>query len=392
MTNRYQSKVRMIEGSLLTPARKYLLENPIMHLKIRERIGLNRALRPHAFIFPLFCTLVFLGCTEESPTTPQVSHEFRWEVDTIMPQSWQYIGKTLWGTSANNVYLGAFNSDGHEALVRWDGKKWTPIDLWHFGLGRNITMIDGLDSSFFIAIGDGGLWGKAARYADGRWDTLRLPRTRPYFTCVDVVSRNEIYIGCVDGILKHDGTNWEWLLDSTDSEIQNGFEFFPTSIRKAPDGNLYYVSQRDVTGLPRTKFLAMRRNKSFVVIDSFEIRGNYTGAERFGSYLCVIEGQLLTSQYGVYQLDNGVLSKRYIVPGDILGNANISGDRTNIFVAGGKTLLHFNGITWKDITPPSIIDLKRMTGIVSTFFIDKTIFVLSKDDNGKTIVYRGKQH
>jgi hypothetical protein len=168
-------------------------------------------------IFTVALALQF--CDDEVTEPDPSSLDFVWEVDTLLPEAWQYIGLSIWGTSETNVYVGGHDSDrgGRQALHRYDGLKWNIINVRAVGLST-IESISGIDSSNFVIVGDGGRLVHAGRYRHGVWDTLRLPWLRPPVKNVHMVSPAEIYICGPDGVLRHDGTNYTWIVDSSKTD------------------------------------------------------------------------------------------------------------------------------------------------------------------------------
>ena len=74
----------------------------------------------------------------------------------------------------------------HLRLVAPAGRRLAVSSRAAAGL-HTATAIDGIDSSHFVVVGDGGVRGAIARYRNGAWDTLRTPFLRPSVHSVDMV-------------------------------------------------------------------------------------------------------------------------------------------------------------------------------------------------------------
>lgn len=316
-----------------------------------------------------------------------MSHEFEWEIDSIEPSTFELYGETLWGTSENNVYMGAYHWSNRRALFKYDGKGWTPKSLRDLAI-HVITDIDGSDSSHFVVVGDGGRWGTVGLYADGRWDTISIPRLRPWITCVDYISESEIYFGSVDGILKYDGNKTDFLIDSTDSELnaEGFFSFFPTSIRKGADGQLYFISVF-AENLRTVLSLFVYKDGSSKLIDSIDIQ-NPVGQIRIGRHLNDVDGTIVTGADVLNEVRNASLSPWMSHPGGMVTGSLAKG---NVFaVYSGKTIYHYNGVSWADITPVIISSARRVAIVYDILYVDTTLFVVCQLDDNKTYVLRAR--
>jgi hypothetical protein len=325
-----------------------------------------------------------LSCSKLNPVAPQItSHEFEWEIDTINTGNCQFVSQTLWGTSDSNMYLGGYTCD-ECSLWRWNGKKWTGYSWYNNDLPHDIEMIDGIDSTFFALVGNTATRAKVVVCDHGKFRNITGPLIlKPWFTAIEVVSRNEIYIGGVDGILKYNGSDWEWMLDSTDSKFINGFyQFWPISIVKTWDGNVYFTSHKYDEIEPHTMYFWKWMGTQFVLVDSYILEGPRSDV-RFGTMLYEMEKSLFSANYGFFKL-NGI-SWQKLTP--YLGRY-ITGSNCNIFVAW-DSLYHYNGGTWMDILPRERISL-RPTLMSDIRYSDGTIFA-AMYMQPPTIVLRGRQ-
>jgi hypothetical protein len=328
-------------------------------------------------------------CDDEVVEPDPSSLDFVWEVDTLLPEAWQYIGLSIWGTSETNVYVGGHDSDGggRQSLLRYDGLKWRVINVRSVGLST-IESISGIDSSNFVVVGDGGRLVHAGRYRHGVWDTLRLPWLRPPVMNVHMVSPTEIYFCGPDGVLRHDGTNYTWIVDSskTDRIPFSAGPYVPTEIRKAPDGNVYWMTSYALTP-PRIQ-LDMYNGDSVITIDrSITDAGN--PVQRSSRYLRRIGSKLVTGNGAAYSVLDGGMTFEHEVDGRLYAGTDV---RSNLFAIQWERakIQHYNGKGWKDIAPVEFRSIGGPLLIQDAIYLNTTLFVLVYSFNGKTLVYKGR--
>jgi hypothetical protein len=335
------------------------------------------------FILFLAVVILVLSCTDSGTEPQPVSHDFQWEVDTILPNAFQFIGTSIWGSSDTNVYLVGHDSDGGQSMLRWDGKKWNIIDLWRFGF-NTIAQISGYDSSNIAIVGTGGVWGHIGLYRNGVWDTLKTPTFRPGLNSVHMVSPSEIYVAGVDGILKYDDAGYHWIVDSTASQPgSKGMPFYPGDIRKGPDGMLYFTTYNELENGKNVLRLYMYDGTQIKLLNE-SIEWD-TEKWNFGFYLRQVGDKLFSGTSKIYSVKNGVIKEEYDVPGVFMTGTDP--DR-NLFAVGQKKVLHLNGIDWVDVTPPGVTYSQPPFPIHDAVYIDNTLFLLVTEGN-HTLIYRG---
>ncbi len=317
-----------------------------------------------------------------------MSHDFFWTADSVMPQYFQFRGIQLWGTSDSNVYLAAHNSDNQVCVAHFNGHVWTGINMRGTGL-HTATAIDGIDSSHFVVVGDGGVRGAIARYRNGAWDTLRTPFLRPSVHGVDMVSESEIYISCVDGILFHNGSDYRWIVDSTKSIADvggYGYPFNPGDVIKGRDGCIYYTqsnTQRNGSTLFR---MYCYNNGSIDIMEEFVDTGN-NNSQRTNFWIRNVGMKILTGLHNIYSLSECNILLEHNHEGALMTGTDVS---QNLFASTFNQLYHYNGVSWADITPDGINSNKNLFAIRDIVYIDRTIFMIVSFDGYHTIVYRGK--
>jgi hypothetical protein len=319
-----------------------------------------------------------------APTAPKISsHEFTWMVDTIQSGNCQFVARTLWGTSDINMYLGGETCD-ECSLWKWNGRQWTGIKLIDNNLPDDLEKIDGVDSSFFVMIGNRPDHPMVVVYDHGKWKNIFSLQLRPWFWCIDVISKSEIYIAGADGVLRYDGSNWNWMLDSTNSLINGVFDFAPISLKKTNDGSIYFTSQRNHQGESDKVYFWKWIGNSFVPLDSF-VLGAGTIRSRFGTMLYETGYNLYSANYGLFRLNGTRWNK--MTP---FGGRSITGTDNNLYVATFDSLYHYNGESWTDALPRALISMHPGLLIYDIRYSDNTIFV-AISDGYRSFVLRGKQ-
>jgi hypothetical protein len=327
--------------------------------------------------------LVAISCTDSVIEPRPVSHEFTWEIDTILPNAFQFIGRSIWGDRETNVYLVGHDSDGHQSMLRWDGKKWNTIDLWRFGF-NTIAQISGYDSSNIAIVGTGGRWGHIGVYKNGTWDTLRSPRLGPGLNSVHMVSPGEIYVAGLEGILKYNESGYQWIVDSTASQPgPTGPQFYPGDVRKGPDGMLYFTTYNTLDNGKNVLRLYMYDDAQVKLINE-SIEWD-TGRWNFGFYLRQVGDKLLSGTSSIYSVRRGVINKEHEVAGVFMTGTDP--DR-NLFAVSQKNVLHLNGVDWADITPIGVEISQLPFPIHDGVYIDSTLFLIVVEGN-RTLIYRG---
>jgi len=338
---------------------------------------LHRARVCAACLIVFAAALAGFACSELNEPFVIPSHDFIWELDTIHPLSSGFCAADMWGSSDSNVYLAGQVNDSHVGMVRWDGREWKPVDLWDYGLWGSY-FIDGIDSTYFVVTFVKGR-NYALEYDCGRWRRLSIPDIKPQITCIDVVSRNEIYIGSTSGILRHDGQGYEWMLDSTDSQYYQGMHlFYPYSILHAQDGNLYFTSIRRRT--PQMSFFWKQIDARFVLIDSCEIE-----TPSFGGKLVSHGYDVYSTAVKAFKLVNGrweLLCEK--------GGFDMALEGNEIFISGENAIYHYNGNDWAEISPRYLLSGRRIN-YSSIKYINNILFV-AVNFGYETWVLRGRRN
>jgi hypothetical protein len=260
--------------------------------------------------------------------------------------------------------------------------------MWELGF-NTITDIDGVDSNTVAVVGDGGVRGAIGLYRNGKWDTLSVPNLRPSMHSVDIVSAYEIYIASVDGILKIDGDTYKWIVDSSASKYLpgSGYPFNPGDVIKGVDGKIYYTEYSELPGNPPALKMFMIDDDG--VVEKISVVEYPTNDNvRVGFYMNIVGDMLLSGQSSIYSLYAGVATHEHDVAG-----VRFTGDdpRRNLYSVGKKSIWHYNGVDWANVTPEEVASSARMFPIRDAYFVDDVLFVCVTHDGYKTLIYRGYQ-
>ncbi|MAT38352.1 MAG: hypothetical protein CL946_01975 [Ectothiorhodospiraceae bacterium] len=343
--------------------------------------------------------LAFQRCADDTPTEPPpptqkdtTSHEFIWEVDTLFRPGTNdpafFTAKAIYATSATNVYMVGY-STGLERCWHWDGEEWSVLNLGT-ALGGHIVDVDGLDSSYIVFAS----WYHGTHvntgiitYEDGNITMLPWPKgDRNPRTCVHVAARDEIYLGSVQGVQRYNGTEWEWLLDSTETI---GNEFYPQYIHKFPDGTLELVTIKHADALSNAVQWRWK-NEQFVVVDSFPTEIKDYDANRFGYSIFENEENVLaTGLSSTFLWQEGEWQKILDVGGSL-----IAGTKDNTFIGWQlSNFWHYNGSTTKHLWNEMQQQVPGFRRINAMTFIDSVLFVCGEISPTirDVVVLRGRQ-
>ncbi|MAT38353.1 MAG: hypothetical protein CL946_01980 [Ectothiorhodospiraceae bacterium] len=342
--------------------------------------------------------LAFQRCSDDTPTEPPpptqkdtTSHTFIWEVDTLFRPGTNFpaffTAEAIYATSATNVYMVGYSTD-HNICWHWAGSEWTSINVGDY-LAGDIVDIDGVDSTYIVMAGrdyGGTRYSSMGVFNNGYFETLPIPLGDKWRTCVHVAARDEIYLGSVQGVQRYNGTEWEWLLDSTETI---GNEFYPVYIHKFQDGTLELVSQKNANALSNIVRWTWE-DQRFVVVDSFPTEIRPFPDNRFG--------------YSIHESGSDVFStgldktfKRsgsdWVKIHDV-GGIYLSGSMNNLIIGSHWTYFwHYNGSTMKNLWSEISALVPRITMINAVTFIDGVLFVCAEYDQSSrdVVVLRGRQ-
>jgi hypothetical protein len=355
----------------------------------------------YPLLFTTLCTvaLTFCSCTDEPsgptpPVTPDTtSHEFVWEVDTLFfrgtTQPVYFQAKAFYGTSASNVYMVGYSNVGYECW-RWNGAKWAFFDLGRYALG-DIADIDGIDSSFIVFLGRGPAHATIEDLTsitvldNGVIRPIPKPLGTRNRTCLHVVSRNEIYLGGVDGIQRYDGTKWEWILDTTDSD---GFELRPMYIQKFSDGTLECVIERFASGESTKYYRGNLSGASLSALDSLTL-GEPVETVTFGHSIATIGSQIWSTGHGGTFVRSGSQWEKKFSE----GGAFVSGYPNNVFIGQGWSYLwHYNGSAMANLRQELDTFVTPASSIYSGIFLQGNVFLfMDISETREPVVIHGHQ-
>jgi hypothetical protein len=247
--------------------------------------------------------------------------------------------------------------------------------------------MDGIDSSYIVFTGTNeGPSSKIVMYDNGSLRNINRPTGLRRTSCIRVVSRNEIYLCGADGVQRYNGTDWEWMLDSTNSIIDNGWALYIIDLYKFPDSRIQFISLSNIGEKTVTYNLWEYSGSIFSRIDSFTNKETDRSKIRFGyQFWRGEDGVYSTSSGGVFKWQNSGWLKIHDHPG-----AQITGKANNLFSSSNFDLWHYNGSTWEDILPQLTSIYPNVMNIKALYYIDDVIFV-STSNGYNTVVFRGRQ-
>ena len=334
----------------------------------------------------------FQRCSDDTPTEPPpttndtTSHEFVWEVDTLNTHG-VFDGFRIWGSDSENVFVTGDALSHEEVIWHWNGSEWAipRTGVWFYN--NSFTAIDGLDKSYAILVGGGGGgFMEILQLKDNTWTKLPPPAENlRKLSSVDVVARDEFYLGGVDGVWHYKSGEWKWLLDTTDSYFDATYRFDCRGLLTRNGELIYLLTQKLYPNWDSYYYLWEHRGESFAVIDSFQQRNYFTLEPKIGHMFWKSgEDGFSAGAGGIFHLDDDKWRR-------IHHRAAFAGTGTmnNMFAGPRDTLFHFNGNSWEDITPAILRNAGRFL-INGIYSVDRVIFVTTHF-NGHSLVLRGYQ-
>ncbi len=192
-----------------------------------------------------------LAACSHNPAGPESNpRQYTWEVDTLFyAGSIQTSMRTIWGSSATDVYVAGHSDAGNGIMYHYDGRNWQPVRL--FSGVVTIWDIYGFAANDIWAVGEEfyinpGL-PLVLHYDGWKWQKVTLPPGGRLLESIGGPSPTNLFAGGINGTLFHyDGTHWQ--PDSIPFDIEREalpWHFIP-AIAGAPNSNdiyLLYVNQ-----------------------------------------------------------------------------------------------------------------------------------------------------
>lgn len=340
-----------------------------------------------------FTFLIINSCNDDI-VGPQLSRrDYVWTVDTLkvyddLPpfQLWMM---SIWGSDTNNIFVGGHSGIVVGTILKYDGKKWKPLDLPTTNALAEIRQILGFDKNdvFFIGSSDfddpktGHMIDSSLiyHYNGSTIDIMLEGIGRQLYTIAG--TRNELYTAGHEKIFfKYDGVNWqkEEFKFYLPPEVQ---QRWCTSILKRQNGDFwmnYNTTKGQGQGL-YFMYQLIKRGNDWVKTDSVK-----RPEENFKWTMKLWETPdgILFSTSGSLQIYDGN-NWRGLLPNETIQCMDGTGNN-NLF-ACGKKVFHYNGSDW--------YEFKELTGkygeVQAVQCIQGQVFIVFSNYS-KSFVVRGR--
>lgn len=288
--------------------------------------------------------LAFSSCKQASPQSPSVitlgKRDYVWSRDTLFYQGmWQTAMQSMYGSSPNNVYVVGHCEDSRGRMWHYDGSQWQPVlipTVWGY-----LNAIAGTNANNIWVVGaqiDSTL---IARFNGVEWTKITGFPRRGELWCVTVLSPTTVFAAGAEGILyRLNGSNWEL--------YEVGRQYFISSIAAISANEAYAIGHVDDNAPPvdsAGSYLFQFNGSRWNKIDSVMLTPNPPPARIGGSGVYTFGGTLYTLGGGIYRREGPAWAR--LVTGSV-GHMQQSG--ANHILAVGQSVLHFNGIDWKEFS------------------------------------------
>ncbi|OGU33863.1 MAG: hypothetical protein A2068_03110 [Ignavibacteria bacterium GWB2_35_6b] len=252
--------------------------------------------------------LAFNFSCKDSGTGPEEKksvRDYTWTADTLTRAgSIQTLMRSIWGSSANNIYICGHNDDAYGKIWHYDGKEWEYIDSTQnirqqFG-GANYQAVHGTAANNVWTVGYSGTIYQGQEYSipfileynGTNWKKHQV-NTRSAVYSVHAASPNEVWACGADGIVYHyDGSGWD--IDTIKIPLENNSNFQLKSI-VVHNSTEYLLGIKVIdNGLKLIDYFYKRDVDTWSVIDSF-----------------ITDSQNLTAKWGALKLYSSSLGKLY---------------------------------------------------------------------------------
>jgi hypothetical protein len=346
------------------------------------------------FLLSLMC----IACNRPAQFLPPVPvpdpRNFTWTIDTIaIPGSSATLMRSIWGSSARDVYIVGHNDLPGGTMFHFDGASWHAVNLTApeggaIQGGIDLSQVLGFTSADIFAVGGktasgtqtGTPAGSLVIHFDGKfWSEMQVP-PGGMLRGISGLYNGEMWAAGVSGTLIHlIGPAW------IPATLQDTGSF--TSVSGVSTNDVYALSCRSDNGVHDTTFryLWHWNGGAWSVADSFpQVAGQ---PDRFGTRgVWSLLAITYTSGQGLFKREGSAWD--LIVPGPGGGYLNATYGTTNnsLFVVGdGSGVFHVNSSGWyryPSFTDPAI-------NYYGTWTDGGEVFVVGNDGR-KTYVLHGK--
>lgn len=349
-----------------------------------------------SFLFILYLTSCDNG-TDPPPT--KSPRNYTWTVDTLgLPNTFQTLMSSIWGSSSNNIYTCGHNSGnifGKGELWYYNGETWIASDyaqnleypgylrevhgssednIWCVGYKSTQDIHSNKIEIPYIIQFNGNSW--IRHDVDSR--------SRAY--SVHAISKNDVWVSGYDGIVYHYNNNI-WELDTIKIQRSENDFFIVNSITKYND-EIYAMgyNKTDASAYSQYHFLK-KENGLWKELDTFN---DETSNHKFGHKLKVISQNKLFSvgQGGIYIWKNNEWTIYYSTTYPV-ADLFAQGENNIIVVGGSGTKYHYNGSDWQKLNKIDDLDIVYL----DVWTNNEEAFIIGFKQIGdvqKTLVLHGK--
>jgi hypothetical protein len=327
---------------------------------------------------------VHLSCdTTETVNNSNDPRFYKWTTDTLKDGYITELNR-FWGSSNKNIYLCGYSRDETKPpLYHFDGTKWTRIDLpinTHF-----VEDVFGFSSNDVWAVGSTTELNGVILHFDGyNWKYFTLTESLG-LNAIWGSSPNNIWAGGINELWKYNGIEWTKFPISLPPRLGGSYGILPIiqSIGGLNSYNVYLVAGYSSTETPMEEeyyYLYNFNGESWNLIDSTKFEG---GIGKFGIKLKNIRSNLYSTCYGLFDLSFNDWYRRFTEPYIIsMGGSNSN----NLIAANGlKSVYHFNGIDWEQLSLWDGLDYS----VTDIWAEGKEAFLVSSDGRA-TYILHGK--
>ncbi len=315
--------------------------------------------------------------------------DYRWSFDTLRyPGSFQTLMRSLWGSSATDVYVvGENDQAGEGSVFHFDGSAWQEIKLLAsdggpVAHGYGLMAVTGFSASSVYAVG-GLSYYRDSMFVDSslvvhfdglNWSVPRIPKSQEMLTCIDGSSSADVWAGGTRGTILHfDGVGWD--------SFSLGQEYYVTSIAVLSLGVEFVeaILQHNQANDGRyDKFIFERMSGAWHIVDSIS-SAEPLGDPRFGLLVWTDRKHLYTTAPNVQRYDSGnwtLLLKASV--------GSVSKRSESDVMVVGDGVYQFNGTNWYEFPEFHLVNVNWR----GCLLVGKVAFIL-RTEGGVSIVARG---
>ncbi|MEW6195317.1 MAG: hypothetical protein AB1521_09190 [Bacteroidota bacterium] len=347
--------------------------------------------------------LILNSCKDNGTQPPQTKsvRDYTWTADTLAYEgSAQTLMRSIWGSSANDIYICGHNDRSKGNLWHYDGTKWTAVDLFqtvestantlyavHGTAPDNVWVVGSkiknnpdpppnfLNPSFII------------QYNGSKWVEHKV-NTSSAIQSVYAVSANEVWACGADGIV-YSYNNGIWDID-TIKITPPTLDYQLNNIIKYKDKLYCFGRNSAEQGAKDTYYFFEKNTSGWAKVDSFIIQ---TGSLEFkwgpSAFYISKDNKLYSHGFGgVFEFTgsswNNLFHTDYAI-------TDMSGVAANNFLLSADFghVFHYNGNDWKELEALYQYDVVY-TGVWRD---EDEAFIIGRDLSGypqTTIVWHGK--